>query len=178
MNRLRLGAKWLGLVVVVFGLFSCEAANQNSSEPVRKQVLAWEPKEQALTSANTQNGSIAGGNSGQVGTDCIAGESACRTGVCIHSSDKVDQGYFCSARCESDKNCPEKWRCYEMLPGDAQSKLCFPPKNWVAKVAKIDEAYEPVRKKWRADLNDIPMAARALGVPVWFDAGVRDGGGQ
>lgn len=83
-----------------------------------------------------------------VGEDCTAsGRAGCGEGVCLHLEPHANRGYFCSARCERNRDCPESWSCTPMVPADPVS-YCVPPRGWasrsVARSGAVDGHRPPV----------------------------------
>lgn len=69
----------------------------------------------------------------KVGEDCTAhGASECVSGLCVHTSPKLGEGYVCAALCE--RGCPDGWQCSQ-LPG--AEGMCLPPKGWVARAVEM-----------------------------------------
>ncbi len=83
----------------------------------------------------------AGTRQRQVGEDCTRGShSDCASGLCLHASSQgaslPGTGYFCSSTCQAVSDCPEDWRCQQVMPGAVES-LCVPPSGWTASAARL-----------------------------------------
>ena len=76
-----------------------------------------------------------------VGVDCATyGQTSCKSKLCLHADPEPSKGWFCATRCNSDKECPEEWRCGSIYPGFT---ACAPPKRWVSKAVAVRRAVTP-----------------------------------
>lgn len=69
-----------------------------------------------------------GGAPQAVGADCsAAGPTGCLSGLCLHASAQLGQGYVCSQKCGVGVGvCPTKWSCVQIHPS-AEASVCVPP---------------------------------------------------
>jgi hypothetical protein len=71
-----------------------------------------------------------------VGEECSgAGASECSTGLCLHTGLERERGYFCSRACKALSDCPERWECRPMLPGEV-TRVCIPPEGWATQAVE------------------------------------------
>lgn len=97
------------LSAVVLGAILAGCAPQDSAP----QVFTERRTTEALA-ANTE-----------LGGDCTEhGNTACRSGLCLHTAASRGSGYICSQACTNEAQCPRTWSCEQMLPGQ---DVCVPP---------------------------------------------------
>ena len=116
------------LLVVGVSVLFFPACEDRDSEGRRRSVIAWQP-------------APLGGQQllGDVGLDCSAGGApSCRTEICLHVSEFHDRGYFCSASCRKEENCPVGWICGPIIAG-MTDRVCVPPSDWDGGTAPISE---------------------------------------
>lgn len=60
------------------------------------------------------------------GADCsLMGRSGCLSGVCVHLSPKLNEGFRCVGRCQTQAQCHAGWRCVDPLRSG--ESFCIPP---------------------------------------------------
>ena len=96
------------------------------------------------------------------GEDCtVSGQSACRSGYCLHVSPKTDEDYFCTTSCEAGEPlCPSGWSCVQLLP---MGSFCTPPKNWSSRRAASGPPRVSPRQNDLRDAGRQPAAVESGG---------------
>jgi len=117
-----------GLASVAVGaLVACGVQSGDASKPVELAT--------ASTPYTPHRAMKAGSAELFEGEDCSeAGQTACKTGLCLHAHGGFAKGYVCTRACAGNDDCPDAWSCEQVFPG-APNGLCMPPKRWVAQKA-------------------------------------------
>lgn len=98
------------------------ACTGNLSAPPEHRALS--EKSLALAASPTA------GPKGGIGQPCPTGEGTeCESGWCLKTGIIRKEGYFCTAECATEKNCPLDWSCRQPYP-EAPNRWCVPPENW------------------------------------------------